>query len=871
MPLHAADLTPAPVPAATPAPSPTPTQWEACGWGGGGCFWAVAFHPTKAGVIYMGGDVNGAYKTEDFGRQWRMINNGLQGNSIYTMAVDPKSPETVYAATTQGLAKSSDGGENWRAIPQTGPKQLRITGERGKSIHSIAVDPSNSSIVYAGTPTGNIYKSTDGAETWKLVYQPLAASEDAVKLQFGKVNNGAVGGMWINNPVPVAIKSEDCAGIGFTFKSEGAPLQQFHFVMKTADGGTYRSRDLAESFKTTDWQDVVLKKEDFTLDADVAAKKSGLPASPDFSTVKQASFLAIGLTENAMTVVHLKRILLAVTRTPDGKTGTVEAPILFTGRDFGKGKKVDGSHGNARVEEPGASIVYTVAVSSKTPGTVLGCTSNNGLILSDNAGETWTKLPTPARATSVTISPQDDNILYAAFSTDGLMKSTDKGKTWVACTPPGAEKHRIVDVAVSAADSNEVYCIATLDYKGKLFASQDGGQTWMENSRLKANFRENPTLPDVHETGGMVGLHRAQNLAISPLNSKHLYIAADWRTAFSEDGGKTLEERDRGADISCVSDIEFHKGRAYAAVMDEGLLMSENDGKSWKQLWPRAYDQNVSGHGWQVAVIEAGGVDRILSTFTPWNKKVKNNVMVLSEDGGKTYKVIEAGLPNYTPKANTMWGQGYMRALAADPRNPKILYAGIDGDPEPGKSGGGIFKSEDGGYTWKQLPNQPGSRRMFYGLAVDPTDSKRLYWGAVGPGGGLYRSEDAGNSWKLICKQEAAVFNVVVAQDGSVYCPGKNLWRSTDHGNTWKKISDFTVGKTVVGLAVHPGDSNTIWASSIVWGEGTEGGIYKTTDGGERWQDITGDIPRRNPLILRFNPATSELWAAGVGIYKTKQ
>ena len=49
------------------------------------------------------------------------------------------------------------------------------------------------------------------------------------------------------------------------------------------------------------------------------------------------------------------------------------------------------------------------------------------------------------------------------------------------------------------------------------------------------------------------------------------------------------------------------------------------------------------------------------------------------------------------------------------------------------------------------------------------------------------------------------------------------------------------------------------------------GGVYKTTDGGASWQNITGDLPYVKPLVLRFNSTTNELWAAGVGLFKIKQ
>src|SRR3954465_10969281 len=173
-----------------------PAKWEPCGWGGGGFYYAAAYHPTQDGVIYMGGDVAGAYKSEDHGRSWRLINNGLANYGVFSLAVDRVNPQTVYAATEGGLCKSVDAGEHWKLLPKTGHKELRITGEKGKSIRAIAVDPTDSRIVYAASPAGKAYKSTDGGETWKVAYERGATSEDAayLRIQFGKVNGDFFGG-----------------------------------------------------------------------------------------------------------------------------------------------------------------------------------------------------------------------------------------------------------------------------------------------------------------------------------------------------------------------------------------------------------------------------------------------------------------------------------------------------------------------------------------------------------------------------------------------------------------------------------------------------------------------------------------------------
>lgn len=669
---------------APPCAAAPAAAWEPAGWGGGGLFWSAAFDPTRPGVLYMGGDVAGVYKTEDDGRHWRMINNGLSSYAVYSLAVAPGVSNLVYAGTTNGACRSADGGEHWQALPETG--KLGITAQRNKSVRALAVDPTDGNVVFAGTPTGKIFKTTDGGQTWRQVYECKPA-------------------------------------------------------------------------------------------------------------------------------------------------GSVSA----------------------------------VAISPRRPSTILGATTN-GVVLSRDGGATWHLAAGPGSANSVAASAADPNILFAAAG--GVYKSVDGGETWNACGAGIDPKAQVVEIAASPKDAQSVSCIASAGWNGHFYASADGGKTWTEANRLKPNLDADPAPPDDADgKSGTVGLSKVTNLAISPADPKRLFIAANWRPCFSEDGGRTWAERDQGADISVVYDIRFSGPRAYVGVMDEGVLTSADDGARWRQLWPRAYDKNLSGHDWRLAVWNKGATDRILSTCSPWD--APSDRVVISEDGGKTFTVVTQGLPEKRPTANTMWGQGYLRALAPDPNNPNIVYAGIDGDPSPGK-GGGIFKSEDGGLHWQALPNQPPSRRMFFALAVDPTDSRRLYWGTCGADGGLYRSEDAGASWTRVFQQETWIFNVLVTRTGTVYCPGGNLWRSADHGQTWTPLTRGNDGQ-IVGLEVDPRDDKTLWISSTTWDDSAHGAVRKTVDGGATWTDITGNLPYRKPLILRFNPATNELWAGGVGLFKIKQ
>lgn len=841
----------------------TPT-WEWAGWGGGGFFFSAVFHPAKDGVLYMGGDVAGVYKSEDHGGHWRMINNGLADYAVYSLAVDRTAPDTVFAATEGGLCKSTDGGGQWRLLPKTGRKELRITGERMKSIRAIAVDPTNGQLVYAASPAGKVFKSTDGGESWQTVFEKPDEPElpEALRVQFGKVNNSWFGGLWFPVVFPQGVAAAECTGFGFNFKGDGTLPKDCFLMLKAAGGVTYRSRNLREIFLQKQWGEVLLGAKDFELDPDYVKshpeQAKAYTGTPDWAAVNRMDFSCVGPLMDTAPVGKFTRFFFTVGGATPGQRVV---------REFSKDRNLQ-TYGNLRIGPVQGGTIYSVAVAAKEPALVLAATDDQGVVASRDAGQTWSPLPTPKKASSVAVAESDPNILFATFFKDGIWKSSDKGRTWKDLSQALPKDLSAHEVAVSPVNPLDVYLIAAADWNGRFFHSHDGGQTWTNVSKLTPDFPADPTLPNDPKPAS---LSAPRNLAINPLNPQELFIAANWRPCLSMDGGQTWTERARGADISCVYDLRFHKGRTYASAMDEGVLVSADNGGRWRQLWPLKYEPKLGGHYWRLAISDNNGVDRIISTCTSWNSRYPGCVVV-SEDGGKTYADHAAGLPKNIPSANTMWGAGGPRALAADPKNPQVLYLGIDGDPSTGKSGGGIFKTEDGGKTWAALPSQPGSRRMFFGLAVDPTDSKRLFWAACASGGGLYRSEDGGASWKHVFKNESWCFNVHVAADGTVYCPGNNLWRSTDHGKTWKQLTKFPFSsRIIVAIETDPADPKRLWFAATNWGNAPEGGVYESCDGGSTWQEITGNLPFRKPLLLRYNPDTRELWSAGTCIFKCRR
>ncbi len=840
--------------------------WKQAGWGGGGFYWATAYHPTRDGVIYLGGDCAGVYKTEDRGQHWRLINKGISSYAVYSLAVSPAEPETVFAATEEGLCRSRDGGETWQPLPRTGPKELHLTAERDKSVRAVAVDSKNGKNVYAASPGGKVYRSVDGGDTWTVSYERKeeAGGASGLRVQFGKINGEYFGDFVVPVTFPKDLKPAEVSGLGFSLQGENSSLPKDSFlVLKTASGVAYRSRNLREVYQGNTWKDVVLRAEDFIPDPDYAKQHPEAfqsAPSPVWDSVVRLDLACSGNLPAEATTARFGRFFFAAgpAREPQ--------PRLVAFRDLGKEPPTQ-KFGNLHFGAPQAGTVYSVAVSPLNSADVVAATHDSGLVLSRDAGRTWTVLDTPKKAAHATFDPGRPGVIYGAFFADGIWRSEDFGKTWAALSQAATGKTQMREIVVSPANPLDLFALGYLEWNGAFFASHDGGKTWKNSSTVAVDAAANPTLDSVFN--GTAQLSAPRNLTLNPRNPKELFIAGNWRCCLSTDAGQTWKEADRGTDISCITDIRFSKGKTYVTAMDEGTLVSENGGDTWRQLWPLAHTPGLSGHNWRVAVTEVNGAERILSTVSPWYQVP--TCVVRSDDGGKTFQVAKAGLPAKEIHANTMWGQGHPRALAVDPKDPQTVYLGVDGDPSDGHNGGGIFRSRDGGTTWTQLPKQPGSRRMFYGLAVDPTDSKRIFWGGSGQGGGIYRSEDGGESWKHIFPNENFVWNVHVGAGGEVYGMGQQLWRSTDHGTTWKQLTQFKEQRSIVGFEVHPREPGTLWVSATTWDSSSKGAVYKSKDGGATWSDITGNLPFVKPQVLRFNSATNELWAGYVGLYKIKQ
>ncbi|HKW57444.1 MAG TPA: hypothetical protein VJN42_08805 [Candidatus Acidoferrum sp.] len=244
-----------------------------------------------------------------------------------------------------------------------------------------------------------------------------------------------------------------------------------------------------------------------------------------------------------------------------------------------------------------------------------------------------------------------------------------------------------------------------------------------------------------------------------------------------------------------------------------------------------------------------------------------------------TVAVVSAGIAARAwPKAESAFDQKAFEGLHWRMIGPfrggrALAVTGVRGQPDVyyfGSVGGGVWKTNDAGRTWKPIfDGQPIA--SIGAIAVAAANANVIYAGSgeadmrssISMGNGMYKSTDAGKTWTHIgledSRQIARIVidpndpdTVYVAALGHAYGPNKErgVFRSKDGGQTWKQILFEDEDTGAIDLAMKPGDSKTLYAALLQtrrppWsiyapskGPGT--GLYRSKDGGETWEQLTG-------------------------------
>ncbi len=247
------------------------------------------------------------------------------------------------------------------------------------------------------------------------------------------------------------------------------------------------------------------------------------------------------------------------------------------------------------------------------------------------------------------------------------------------------------------------------------------------------------------------------------------------------------------------------------------------------------------------------------------------NVFYFGATGGGVWKTNDGG-KNWLNVSDGFFKTGSVGAIEVSESDPNVVYVGMGEQTVRGNvsHGDGVYKSVDGGKSWKFLGL--GDTRQIGRIRIHPKNPDIAYVAAIGhlwagnDERGVFRTNDGGKTWKkILFRDKDTGANEIILDPSNpnvVYASfwqirrtpwgfdsggaGSGIFKSNDGGDTWTEISRNkglpagVLGK--IGITVSPVDTNRIWAMI----EAKEGGLYRSDDAGETWQKLSSD-----PRILQ--------------------
>ena len=219
---------------------------------------------------------------------------------------------------------------------------------------------------------------------------------------------------------------------------------------------------------------------------------------------------------------------------------------------------------------------------------------------------------------------------------------------------------------------------------------------------------------------------------------------------------------------------------------------------------------------------------------------------------------------------------GRVTTVTGVPSQPKTFYMGV--------ASGGLFRTTDSGASWTPITDGKIPLGSTGSIAVADSDPNVIYLGTgsdgvrsnVSTGRGVYKSTDGGQTWKFIGLYNAGQIGAVrihptnpdivwVAANGDVFKSNdeRGIFKTTDGGLTWRKVLFISDAVGAMDVELQPGNPNVVygWMSHLerkpwtIISGGREGGFYKSTDGGEHFSKISNGLP--NELIGKANLAVT--------------
>lgn len=533
-----------------------------------------------------------------------------------------------------------------------------------------------------------------------------------------------------------------------------------------------------------------------------------------------------------------------------------------------------------------------------------------------DGGEHWTAIWRGDNlARYILIDPQNPDIIYVstgifdreAANSDmrtnnpggvGILKSTDGGRTWRVLGIENGLKNLYIG-SLFMHPTNPYILLAGAGNNAwrqgsGVYLSINGGETW----KHVLSTQDQPITavefavadPRIAYAGGPDCIYRSEDEGVSwyRVTSGHIWGPPGIRAGFPID----FQVDPRNAN------------RIFVNNYGGGNFLSEDGGRTWvvasrgytgAQLWDIAVDPGNSS--WVFVIGRTGpfrsfdggssweGLNFDPAIYAEWNAITLNPadpriVLISDEHTGTIFRSTNRGeswhIVFQHPQVNASdfrQRHGFC-SIAFSLSNSAIVYAGMrrerrnidEGRADPSF---GIYKSTDGGITWKEASDSRIANQNINVIVVDPRDENIAYAGTVK--GGIFKTLDGGTSWHPI-NQGLQVLDIrALAIDPRnpdvIYAGAENggVYKSTDAGASWKHISSGMDPQAAIrDIVIDPVNSKVVYAADL------RTGVYRSENGGEWWIKISEGLRTRAVTALAISSDGKVLYAAteGEGVFR---
>ncbi|MES9962304.1 MAG: hypothetical protein ABW116_02085 [Candidatus Sedimenticola sp. 20ELBAFRAG] len=656
---------------------------------------------------------------------------------------------------------SVDAADRWIPVPLTTKAQAAagVSGGEGfQKIITLKYAPSNPNIVYMGSDTTQVWKSTDGGWHWFPVNTGFTA-------------NGARS-LAIHPKDPNIVLAAGFLGRKPMGKTRWKHAKQGIYL--STNGGVY-------------WE--LVHPSQFYMQ-----ESTGNLIIFDSRTIKNSAF-------TAYTGSYYQGLL----RTLDGGRTWIS-----TG--FDRGHIID-------MEE-----------SPDSPGTLLIAT-DQGLFSYDGKRTRPLGKGLPSPPLSIEVSPAAPKRIIAATGKNGVYRSDDAGKTFFKTSKGLPSGIFSSDLSISPVQPDIVLLGTHLSNPKGPYYTRDGGETWHRNQTTEAKnlikgggywfsspFASHPTDP---------------NIALSVSNGRA-------RVLRTENGGKTWFYSGSGYSGGRIMDIAFTGPNSMVlSLTDHGLWHTSDDGQTFSHI-------ELSAGGKRSSNAIAGNSDTLVASIGSWKKKN----LAVSHNSGNSWRIEQM--------RDTF---GY---IGIHPQKSYIFYAGN-------------YRSNDKGKSWKRLKHTvlgaaPSNGDIIYGLSKSKKKST------------IFRSTDGGNTWKALSMPRKGHITVnafsISPEDDKIIYVGTARGLLIFDGRKWfKKASAHGLrpdahGKIYVqAIAIDPLNPNEIYLGRRAPGLGHSNGVFHSKDSGNSWKEYNLNLGSNYTVwSLSTSPTNGSIYmGTSHGLYKLQK